>query len=254
MTRLTNRPRLDLAAKCLCASALTVLLTACGGSGSPKTPTPPGVSDVSGSYVFQASGTDTNDGDYSVLGSFVADGKGNITSAVADYNLGSGVDPNVSLTGTYTVTSGTATINLTDGGSVKDSFTATIVSTGSTSLANFDGSGSGTLYKQTTSGFTTPGNYSFSITGEGQGTITGSGQFVAGSSGTFTGGNLTFTDAQTSTTYSSVTGFLATPLTSGRGQGALIGSNLAYYVVGPNQILMLGLNDQNLLMIPVTKQ
>ena len=65
--------------------------------------------------------------------------RGNITSAVADYNLGSGIDPNVTLTGTYTVTSGSATINLTDGGSVKDSFTATIVSTGSTSLANFDG-------------------------------------------------------------------------------------------------------------------
>ena len=116
------------------------------------------------------------------------------------------------------------------------------------------GSGSGTLYKQTTSGFTTPGTYSFSITGEGQGTITGSGQFVAGLGGAFTGGNLTFTDSQTSTSYSAVTGFLGAPLLSGRGAGALEGSNLAYYVVGPNQILMLGLNDQNLLMIPATKQ
>jgi hypothetical protein len=247
------RPGLDLTVKCLFGSALTILLTACGGSGSTKAPVS-GVSDFSGSFVFQATGTDSSDGDYGVLGSFVADGKGNISSAVADYNLGAGIDDNVPLSGTYTVSGGTVTVNLTDGGSVKDSFSASVVTTGTTPVQNFDGSGSGTLYKQTTSGFTTPGNYSFSVTGEGQGTITGSGQFVAGSNGTFTGGNLTFTDAQNSQTYSTVTGFLSTPLTSGRGQAALEGSNLAYYVVGPNQILMLGLNDQNLLMIPATKQ
>jgi hypothetical protein len=254
MSRPISRLRFDLAVKCSCASALIVMLTACSGSGSSTTAQGPGISNVSGSYVFQASGTNSTDGDYSVLGSFVADGKGNITSAVADYNLGSGIDQNVPLTGTYTVANGTTTINLTDGGSVKDSFTAAIVSTGSTSLINFDGSGSGTLYAQTTSGFTTPGTYSFSITGEGQGTITGSGQFVAGSTGTFTGGTYTYTDAQTPQNYSAVTGFLAAPLTSGRGVAALEGSNLAYYVVGPNQILMLGLNDQNLLYIPATKQ
>jgi len=249
-----NRLRFNLAVRCLCASSLSLVLVACGGSGSStKTPTNT-VSDVSGSYVFHASGTDSNDGDYSVLGSFVADGKGNITSAVADYNLGSGIDQNVPLTGTYTVSGTTATFNLTDGASVKDSFSANLAISGTTSLQNFDGSGSGMLYKQTTSGFVTPGTYSFSLTGEGQGTISGSGQFVAGTGGTFTGGNMTFTDAQTSLSYPTVTGFLATPLTSGRGQAALVGSNLAYYVVGPNQILMLGLNDQNLLYIPATKQ
>lgn len=249
-----NRLGFDLAVRCLCASALSLVLVACGGSGSStKTPVA-GVDDVSGGYVFQASGTDSNDGDYSVLGSFVADGKGNITSAVADYNLGSGVDQNVTLTGTYTVSGTTATVNLTDGGSVKDSFTATVPTSGSSPLQNFDGSGSGKFYKQTTSGFVTPGTYSFSVTGEGQGTITGSGQFVAGTGGTFTGGNLMLTDAQTSLSYPTVTGFLAAPMTSGRGQAALVGSNLAYYVVGPNQILMLGLNEQNLLYIPATKQ
>jgi len=254
MSRRLNRLSLDLVMRCLCASTLSLALIGCGDSGSStKTPTQ-GVSAVTGSYVFHASGTDPNDGDYSVLGSFVADGKGNITSAVADYNLGSGIDQNVLLTGTYTVTSGTATINLTDGGSVKDSFTANLAVSGTTPIQNFDGSGSGDLYAQTTSGFTTPGTYSFSLTGEGQGTITGSGQFVAGASGTFTGGTYTYTDAQTPQNYSAVTGFLATPLTSGRGVAAIEGSNLAYYVVGPNQILMLGLNDQNLLYIPATKQ
>lgn len=252
-----SRPGLDRrwnrTVKCLCASAIALSLAACGGSGAPKAPVS-GTGDFVGSYVFQATGTDSSDGDYAVLGSFVADGKGNISTAVADYNLGSGVDDNVPLSGTYSVSGATVTVNLTDGGSVKDSFTTSLVAAGSTSVQNFDGSGSGTMYKQTTEGFTTPGNYTFSVTGEGQGTITGSGSFVAGASGTFTGGNLTFTDAQTSLTYPTVTGFLAAPLTSGRGQAALVGSNLAYYVVGPNQILMLGLNEQNLLMIPATKQ
>jgi len=248
------KPTRDLVLKCVCASAVSVMLTACGGSGS-STPTPAPAPQISGSYVFQVSGSSSDDGDYSVLGSFVADGKGNITSAVADYNLGSGIDYNVPLTGTYTVSGGTTTVNLTDGGSVKDSFTTSLAATGTSAPAqNFDGSGSGTVYKQTTSGFTLPGTYSFSVTGEGQGTITGSGQFVAAANGTFSGGNFTFTDAQTSQTYSTVTGFLGTPQTSGRGEAALEGSNLAYYVVGPNQILMLGLNEQNLLMIPAQKQ
>lgn len=235
-------------------SVFALFLTACsGGSGSPKTTTTP-LSTVTGGYVFQATGTDSNDGDYAVVGSFTADGKGGITQAVADYNLGSGTDTNVPLTGTYAISGQTMTVNLTDGASVKDSFTASVASSGSMPLQNFDGSGSGFLYQQTTSGFTTPGTYSFSVSGEGQGTVTGSGQVVAGTGGTFTGGNLTFTDAQTSQTYSTITGFLATPLQTGRGQAALEGTNLAYYVVGPNQIVMLGLNDQNLLLMTATKQ
>lgn len=254
---LSSRPdsRIELAGKCLLAAALATMLTACGNSSS-TTPPPagPGLDSVTGNYVFQVSGANSDDGDYTVVGSFVADGKGNISSAVADYNLGSGVDPEVPLTGTYTVSGSTATINLTDGGAVRDSFTTTVGAATMTAVQNFDGSGSGTLYKQSASGFTLPGTYSFSVSGEGQGTITGSGQFVAGATGSFTSGNLTFTDAQTSQTYASVTGFLSPPQTSGRGQASLVGSNLAYYVVGPNQLIMLGLDERNLLLIPAQKQ
>lgn len=241
-------------AKLFAVSLLTAALNGCGNSGPSAPPASLGTSALSGNFVFSVTGTDPADGDYSVLGSFQADGKGNITNGVADYNLGSGVDANVTLTGTYTVNSGAATITLLDSGVVKDTFTAVLVNTGSTPVQNFDGSGSGTLYSQVTAGFVTPGTYSFSLQGEGDGTISGSGQFVAGSAGAFAGGDLTFTDGQTATNYTSLAGYLAAPAAgTGRGFASLEGNNLAYYVVGPNQIQMMGLDARYLLTIPAQK-
>lgn len=247
--------RSGIVLKCVGVSALAWSLIACGNGGTttPTGPTPLGNSALSGSYVFVVTGTDANDGDYSVVGSFVADGKGNITSGVADYNLGSGVDLNVPLTGKYSSAVGVASVTLTDGGSVKDTFTTTLASSGSEPLANFDGSGSGTIYPQVTSGFVLPGSYSFSVTGEGDGVVTGSGQFVAGATGAFTGGNLTFMNGQTATTYSTVSGLLTAPATSGRGFANIAGNNLTYYVIGPNQIQMMGLDARYLLTIPAQK-
>lgn len=249
--------RLGIFVKCVGVSALTAAMVACGNgtsSSSGSNTLPLTTSALSGSYVFTASGTDANDGDYSVVGSFVADGKGNITSGVADYNLGSGVDDNVPLTGTYTISAGSIQVSLTDGGSVKDTFTTAPVSaTGTAGVSNFDGTGTGKLYPQVTSGFTTAGTYAFSLAGEGDGTISGSGQVVVAASGSFTSGTVTLTDAQTSITYSTVSGLIGPSATSGRGFANIAGNNLAYYVIGPNQIQMLGLDERYLLTIPVTK-
>ena len=178
---------------------------------------------------------------------------GHITSGVADYNLGSGIDDNVALTGSYTASGGTATVTLMDSGVVKDTFTAVLVNSGSTTLASFDGTGSGTLYPQVTSGYTTAGTYSFSIKGEGDGVISGSGQVVAAASGAFTSGNLTFTNGSASQTYSTVTGLLGPTGAGGRGFANIEGNNLAYYVVGPSQIQMMGIDARYLLTIPATK-
>jgi len=239
--------------KCAGASALAAALVACG-NGSTSATLPLSTSALSGSYVFTATGTDATDGDYSVVGSFVADGKGNITSAVADYNLGSGVDDNVPLTGTYTISAGSISVTLTDGGSVKDTFTtAPVNASGSAGVSNFDGTGSGQLYTQTASGFSPAGTYSFSLSGEGDGTISGSGQFVAAASGAFTSGTLTLSDAQTSQTYSTVTGLLGPAASSGRGFANIEGNNLAYYVIGPKQIQLMGLDARYLLTIPAQK-
>ena len=238
---------------CAAASLLALALVACGDSNPPPAPPPLGTSALTGSYVFSVTGTDPTDGDYSVLGSFVADGQGHITSGIADYNLGSGVDDNVALTGAYTASGGTATITLMDSGVVKDTFTAVLVTSGSTPVASFDGSGSGTLYPQVASGFAPAGTYSFSVKGEGDGVISGSGQIVAAASGAFTSGSLTFSDGQTSQTYSPVTGLLGPTAASGRGFANIEGNNLAYYVIGPNQIQMMGLDARYLLTIPAQK-
>jgi hypothetical protein len=246
--------RLGVLARCVAASFLAVALVACGNGTSSVTLPPLGASALSGSYVFTASGTNATDGDYSVIGSFVADGKGNITSGVADYNLGSGVDENVPLTGTYTVTTGTASVALTDGGSVNDTFTTTLVNSGTANVQNFDGTGSGTLYPQTVSGFSAPGSYSFSLAGEGDGVISGSGEFTASATGPFSAGDLTFTDAQAAQSYSTIAGFLGSPGTGGRGFANIEGNNLAYYVIGPKQIQMLGLDERILLTVPAQKQ
>ena len=234
-------------------SSLVLVLAACGNSTAPPATTALGSSALSGTYVFSVTGTDANDGDYSVLGSFTADGKGGITGGTADYNLGSGVDTDVALSGNYTVGSGTAQVTLTDGGVVKDTFSTTLVSTGTSTIASFDGTGSGTIYPQATAGYTAPGTYSFSLAGEGDGVISGSGQFVAAAGGGISSGNLTFTDAQSSISYPTVTGFLGPLSASGRGFANIEGNNLAYYVIGPNQIQMMGIDARFLLTIPAQK-
>ena len=255
MSQIKLRSRLA----CLGITTLVVSLTACssGSNASGNTGTIPIVTNsfVTGSYVFSVTGTDPTDGDYSVVGSFVADGKGNITSGVADYNLGSGIDDNVQLTGTYTVSpTGTASVTLMDSGIVKDTFTSALLIGAPSPIQAFDGSGTGSLTQQVTAGFTPAGTYSVSITGEGDGTITGSGQFVAAANGTLSGGPLSFTDAQTALSYTPAVGYLGAPLTGGRGQAALEGNNLVYYVIGPNQIQMMGIDERALLTIPAQKQ
>ena len=239
--------------KCLGVSALALGLTSCSGNGVTGPPTPT-VANLTGNYVFSVTGTDPNDGDYFVVGSFTSDGKGNISSAVADYNLGSGIDAKVPLTGTYTVSGELATIKLTDGGGTQDTFIAPLITSGSGAIQSFDGDGSGVLYAQVTTGFSTAGNYAYTVKGEGQGTVTGSGPFVVGSASTFTSGTLSYTDEGTTMTYPTLTGFLDPPETGGRGQAAVAGYNLAYYIVSPTQILLIGLDERNLILLTALKQ
>jgi len=233
--------------------ALATALTGCSGNGS--TPVTAAPANLTGAYVFSVTGTDSSDGDYAVVGRFVADGKGGISGGVADYNLGSGIDGPVPLTGTYTASGGTVTVNLTDGKGVIDTFTVVPSTTGSSPIQNFDSSGSGTLYPQITPGFSPPGIYAATLKGEGNGaTITGSGQFIVAAAGTTSGGPLSYTDGPTTMTYASVTGFVLPPNSSGRGQASLAGNNLAYYVISPVQVIFIGLDGRALLTIPATKQ
>ena len=74
------------------------LLAGCGGTGNPVvTPPPSGGfanSNLSGTYVFSVTGTDTNGNFITMVGTFNADGKGNISSTggVIDVNGTAGVE------------------------------------------------------------------------------------------------------------------------------------------------------------------
>jgi hypothetical protein len=170
------------------------------------------------------------------------------------YNLGSGIDANVPLTGSDIQSGSSLTIKLTDGMMVDDSFTTTLASSGTSPIENFDSSGSGTLYPQSASGFTPIGAYSYTVEGEEQGTLTGSGQLVVGPGDTFTGGIFSETDGGTEMQYQSVSGFIYPPNAAGRGQAAVEGNNMSYYVISPTQIEMIGLDERALLLIPAQKQ
>jgi hypothetical protein len=201
---------------------------------------------MSGSYVFSASGTDPNDGLFDVAGVLTFDGKGNITSGVADYNLGSGIDMNVPLTGTYTLAGSTAIVTVTDGQGTQDGFSVNIGS-GSSTISSFDGTGTGTLIPQTSgSTFATAGTYSYSLSGLGENTLTSTGGFtVAG--GTITSGTQDITDGVVVTDYANITGILEPVQSTGRGQAAFNGYNFSYYPVTANSIVLVGLDDRTLI-------
>lgn len=94
----------------LLAAAIAALFSAAcgGGSGSNGTPPPPvgnfTLASLSGNFAFSMTGEDLNGGFITRVGSFVADGKGNITSAIEDLDDNGTINTAVALSGgTYTM-------------------------------------------------------------------------------------------------------------------------------------------------------
>jgi hypothetical protein len=240
--------RLQSIAALFAASVLTATLAGCGGGGSNNSSTSaPLDATIKGSFVLSANGTDPNDGLYDVAGVLTFDGNGQITSGVADYNLGSGIDMNVPLTGTYTVAGSTALISLTDGQGTQDTFTVAYSATGASVVSAFDGVGTGTLTPQSAgSTFTTNGTYTYSLAGQGQNALSSTGGFTV-ASGTITSGNQTNTDGVVVSNYPSITGILEPVQSTGRGQAAIGGYYFSYYPVTASQIILIGIDDRALL-------
>src|SRR5438067_13865544 len=86
--------------------AIAGLFSSCGGGNNNNSQSGNAIpaTKLNGSFVFSANGTDPADGSYFVAGSFTGDGKAGLTGIEA-WNLGSGVDSNVSYTCTYLVVS-----------------------------------------------------------------------------------------------------------------------------------------------------
>jgi len=229
---------------CLIVLGISVFALACGGRGSVRSGSAkPSLDPLRGSYVFFANGSDPRKGDYFVAGSLTADGRGNLTG-VEDLKRGSVVDSAVELEGTYQLdSSGTVHATLTDGSETAATMTFTIPSGATKASFLYDGTGTGTVQRQTTTGFSNVGKFDFKLSGQGEeGEASASGSFTTAATGEISAGSEEFEDGIFSRTTDALTGQLGTQL--GRGRGiAIIGLHkFSYYVVSPNQIILAGLD------------
>lgn len=145
---------------------LIAVLAGCGGSSNPSvTPPPSGSfsnSNLSGTYVFSVTGTDTANNFVAMMGTFTADGKGHISTGIIDvngtgttlleaaissgiYNVGKDGRP----TGNPNIPTGLITLN---SGANVFTFDFVLTSSDHGLMTEFDtnGSGSGTLDLQST--------------------------------------------------------------------------------------------------------
>ncbi len=88
------------------SAALASIGAACGGGSTPPPPPPTGgftLASLKGNYAFSMSGQDLNLNFKQRIGSFIADGKGNITQAIEDVDTGGAFNNAAVFSGTYTI-------------------------------------------------------------------------------------------------------------------------------------------------------
>ena len=240
--------------------------SACGGSGSNVQPPPPAgkysLASLTGQYAFVTSGEvfasgNTAPAPLARVGSFVADGKGNITGGVEDVNVAG--SPSLALqvtSGSYTVSAnGRGTLTLILGQSTLD-FGMTLTSTSDglmideTSNTNQASTGSGNFIKQQSTPFALSdiaGPYVFDFPGQDVNNNAESfiGEFIASNgviptgffddnvNGTLTSGNMTpGTIAQDPGNVSTLSNF-------GRGVALIAGQNYVFYIVDSTRVRFL---------------
>jgi hypothetical protein len=210
---------------------------------------------LDGNYAFQVSGFDPS-GIFQAVGSFVADGSGNITGGFMDTNDPSAPQTNLGFTGTYAIGSnnlGTLCFN-PSGNLCERTFALAMSADGNARIIEFDdttGDGtrnSGVLLKQDTTAFSAPfsgAGYAFGFLGiNPQAKRYGlAGTFAPGASGSLSG-VLDGNNNGTLITNSTFSGTYAAPSTvSGRGTATLTISsattNYVYYVVSSSTSLIM---------------
>jgi len=165
-TKLRNRFAL-LATLCL-----ATFVAACGGGGSTPTPPPPtgnfSNTSLKGQYAFFMSGTNLSTGFFARIGSFTADGKGNITTGLEDVDVVNGPELIQFAPSSYTIQAdGRGILNLAGTGPLR--FSVTMLSSTEGLIVETDGiaTASGKFFLQDpnvfASGFN--GNYVFDVSG-----------------------------------------------------------------------------------------
>jgi len=213
---------------------------------------------LSGTYAFSVSGFQVGAWAAAYVGSFVADGNGNITSGIVDINSANGSPHNIPLTGTYSVNAtGIGTILLKTGGNAWATIAFVLSSDGNGRIIQYDDAtghgnrGSGVLRKQDTTAFSLGsviGNYAFGMSGANRtnNPAASVGEFYSDGAGVMYGSS----DANASGAVSNYifTGFVSAvdPLT-GRATVTIYtpngASNLAAYVVSGGELLMIEIDD-----------
>ena len=209
-----------------------------------------GTASLNGHYVLLATQRDNSSGTGFAFrgGTFVADGKGNITGGVTDFNSSAGLAANVAISsGTYTVGAdgrGTATIVDANG---SHTFAFALTSNARGQLIEFDNAGvtSGYLRLQDQTAIATlSGPFVFSLFGDNAGPFAAVGQL------SFTAGNITGTEdvsnLGTPQQIPSITGTYSVG-TSGRGTmslSSILGTTtFAFYIIDTSNVALVDIDS-----------
>lgn len=230
-------------------ASATITAARAGVSGSAFATVVFSTANLYGQYAFSFSGQDFS-GLNLAAGSFSADGQGNLSNGLEDFNGSTGVSPNLSFTGTYTVTAdgrGQATINDSLGIST---FRFVLTANRTGSIVEFDSAeGGGTIEAQDLSAFSTSalhGNYAFLFSGaSANGPIAAVGSFFANGQGGISTGLEDVNDTGSfngSVTFSG--SYSIAP--NGRGNAAITNSagtsNFAFYMISAGKARFVSLD------------
>jgi len=174
-----NSPRLvppRNALALLLALSAAAFAAACSGGGSVPTPPPPtggfSAANLKGQYAFSMSGQDGATGSFFArIGSFTADGNGNITAGIEDVNTAlNGPQTLAFSSSTYSVQAdGRGILNLVnETGQLSFSITLISPTQGLVAETDLSATASGTFFLQDPTTFTTAGfngNYVFDVSG-----------------------------------------------------------------------------------------
>lgn len=255
---------------CAAVALLPMTLVACGGGGSGPAPPPPAGNfsnaSLKGQYAFSMSGVDLSGAYIARVGSFTADGNGNITAGLEDVlDLGTGQPPAlVSFTGgNYQIQangSGVVVLLAATGGGLQMNLAMQTTSTGflvqtAQTSADLTATSSGTFNLQTSSDFTAAavtGPYVFDFSGvsfavSSVAPISMIGQIRADGNGNITGGVMDTNDGNVAApsgatavapgTYQMDSSGNGTNF--GRGTMAFNGRSFAFYIVDNTRIEVL---------------
>jgi hypothetical protein len=213
------------------------------------------VTSLNGNIAFLLNGPVPN-GTIATAGSFSADGNGDLISGVLDENVNGAATPNSAIaSGTYAVSTangrGTATFT-TSGHTYNLVFYLTTTGNAVVQETDSGRTSDGLLLQQQTTPFAMTsilGNYELQTTGLSSGSDqTTAGQVTSNGANAISSGALDINTAGTLTPGEAVTGTYSSPSAIGRTVLALNPSsdnrNFAAYIVGPNQCIVVSIDNR----------